>query len=125
MMAKLPFPLSLKSIEIERAIAEGRAEEAMHKLIAALQAPGDDRAVRLLAAKWIERVGLPGGAGKALRDGRPQLLEDWLDIAEMMRELQESQTYLDAVAMTAAHFGCSDRHVQKCVAAFNSARDDD
>lgn len=120
-MAKLPFPLSVKSIEIEHAIAEGRTEEAMQKLIAALLAPSDDRAVRHLAAKWIERVALPGGAGKALRGGRPQLLEDWLDIAEMMRELQETETYMDAVAMTAEHFGCSERHVQKCVADFNKA----
>jgi hypothetical protein len=121
-MAKLPRPFSQASSLIESAIAEGRAEEAMHKIVHALRSDADDRAVRALAAIWIERIGLPPGAAKSLRNGNAALLEDWLDISEMVGHLQAAgKTYATAVSETADHFGCSERHVQKCVAEWNAA----
>lgn len=124
-MAPLPKPFSLTSSTIESAIAEGRAEEAMHKLIQALRSKNDDRAVRHLAADWIERVGLPPGGAKALRNGHAALREDWLKISEMVGNLQSGgRTYAVAVSETAKHFGCSERHVQSCVADWNRASRD-
>lgn len=121
-MAPLPKPMSRTASYIESAIAEGRAEEAMQKLILALRQKPDDCAVRNLAADWIERVGLPGGAAKSLRKGHPALREDWLAISDMVGKLQGSgKTYAMAVAETASHFGCGDRHVQACVADWNRA----
>lgn len=120
-MAKLPKPFSQASSVIVSAIAEGRAEEAMHKLIHALQSDTDDRAVRLLASEWIERIGLPPGSAKALRNGKAALPEDWLDISEMVGKIQSDGTnYAAAVSETAKHFGCSERHVQKCVSERSS-----
>lgn len=124
-MAPLPFPFSLQASPIESAIAEGRAEEALHKLVHALRSKEDDRAIRWLAANWIERIGLPGGAAKALRKGHPALLEDWLDISEMVETLQSIKTYAEAVAETASHFGCGERHVQKCVAEWRRLKSED
>lgn len=123
-MAPLPRSFSVVAHEIRAAIAEGRAEEAMQKLIGALLSESDDRAVRDLAAQWIERVGLPGGAAKALRQGRPELKEYWLEISEMVDELQKLTTYADAVERAAKHFKCSERHVQKCVAEWNRVKAD-
>jgi AraC-like DNA-binding protein len=121
-MVPFPFPISRAAWAIESAISEGRAEEAMQKLIHALRTGDDDRAMRRVAADWIERIGLPPGAAKSLRKGGKSLLEDWLQISEMATNLQgEGKTYAAAVAETAAHFGCSDRHVQKCVAEWNEA----
>ena len=119
-MAKLPKPFSQTSSVISSAIAEGRAEEAMQKLIHALRSDADDRAVRLLASEWIERIGLPAGGAKALRNGQSALPEDWLDISEMVGKLQsDGCTYAVAISDTAKHFGCSERHVQKCVSAWS------
>ncbi|MCV9965739.1 hypothetical protein OIU34_28110 [Pararhizobium sp. BT-229] len=119
-MAPLPFPFSRAATAIEAAISEGRAEEAMHKLIHALRNGGDDKAMRRVAADWIERIGLPPGAAKALRKGNKKLHEDWLGISEMVTNLQgEGKTYAAAVDQAAKHFGCSDRHVQNCVAEWN------
>jgi hypothetical protein len=119
-MVPLPKPYSREASKIESAIAEGRAEEALHKLVSALRQDTDNKAVRNIAADWIELIGLPPGSAKALRRGKAALLEDWLDISEMVGKLQSGgKTYSDAVLETAAHFGCSDRHVQKCVAEWN------
>ncbi|WP_455918832.1 hypothetical protein [Ensifer canadensis] len=91
----------------------------MHKLVHALRST-NDKAVRDLAADWIERIGLPPGSAKALRQGKPTLLEDWLEISEMVGQLQtQGKTYAGAVDDTAAHFGCGVRHVQKCVKEWN------
>lgn len=121
-MAYLPKAFSITSSAISAAIAEGRAEEAMHKLVAALRVGQDDPALRNLAADWIERIGLPAGAAKALRKGQNALLEDWVDISEMVETLQSIKSYAEAVAETAKHFGCSERHVQKCVAEWRRLR---
>jgi predicted Zn-dependent protease len=118
-MAPLPKAFSVKANAISMAISEGRTEEAMQKLIDALVAPQDDRAVRNLAAEWIAKIGLPGGAAKKLRGGHPELLEDWLLISEMVQDLKSRMTYAAATAEAAAHFKCSERHVQKCVAEWN------
>jgi hypothetical protein len=124
-MVPLPRPISRTATIIGGAITEGRAEEAMHKLMHALRTGGDDKALRLLAADWIERVGLPPGAAKALRRGHPQMREDWLDISEMVGHMQSAgSTYAAAVADTAKHFNCSERHVQNCVADWRRAADD-
>ncbi len=121
-MVPFPFPISRAAWAIESAISEGRAEEAMQKLIHALRNGDDDKAVRRVAADWIERIGLPPGAAKSLRKGGKALLEDWLDISDMVRSLQgQGKTYAAAVEQAAKHFGCSDRHVQKCVAEWNGA----
>ena len=121
-MAPLPFPYSQAANAIENAIWEGRAEEALHKIVHALRQKPDDRAVRHAAANWIERIGLPPGAQKRLRNGNPELPEDWLDISQMFDEKQGAgRTYAAAVAETAAHFGCSVRHVQNCVAEWRRA----
>jgi hypothetical protein len=121
-MAPLPRPFSVKACEIEAAISEGRSEEALQKLVHALRAQEDNRAVRWLAAEWIERISLPGGAAKALRKGRAALREDWLSIAEMVGQKQSDGTsYAAAVSETAAYFGCSERHVQGCVADWHAA----
>jgi predicted Zn-dependent protease len=119
-MAPLPKPFSRAAFAIESAIAEGRAEEALHKLVHALRADGDSKSIRFLAAAWIENIGLPPGAAKALRKGNKALPEDWLNISEMVGKLQEAGKTRDAAIMeTAAYFGCSDRHVEKCVADWN------
>jgi hypothetical protein len=119
-MAPLARAYSRAASIIESAISEGRAEEAMYKLVHALRADHDSKAIRRLAADWIERVGLPGGAAKALRRGNKAMLEDWIDISESVQNLQRiRKTYDEAVRETASHFGCSDRHVQKCVAEWN------
>lgn len=120
-MAKLPKPFSQASSVIESAIAEGRAEDALDKLIHALRSDTDDRAIRFLASEWIERVGLPPGSAKALRNGHAALPEDWLDISEMVGKLQsDGRTYAVAISATAKHFGYSERHVQKCVSKWNA-----
>lgn len=121
-MAKLNRPFSLAAFEIEAAISEGRTEEAMQKLIGALQDANDNRAVRHLAARWIENMGLPAGSAKALRNGKNALPMDWLNISEMVSNLQsEGITYEVAILKAAEHFGYSDRHVQKCVAVRRAA----
>ncbi|PWE52403.1 hypothetical protein DEM27_31140 [Metarhizobium album] len=121
-MAPLPKPMSRAAFVIEAAIAEGRTAEALQKLVHALRQDQDDKAVRRLAADWIERIGLPPGAPKALRQGAPALREEWLEIADMVAGLQaQSKTYTEAVQETAAHFGYSERHVQACVADWKSA----
>lgn len=120
-MAPFPKPISRAAYIVETAISEGRAEEAMHKLVHALR-NGEDKASRLLAADWIEAIGLPLGGAKKLRRGHLSLPEDWLDISDMVSSLQsEGQTYAQATADTAAHFGCSERHVQKCVGMWKEA----
>lgn len=124
-MAQIPGGFSIAASALRAAIAEGRAEEAMHKLVMALRSGPDDPALRRLAADWIERIGLPGGAGKALRKGHPALLEDWIDISEMVETLQSIKTYAEAVAETAKHFGCGERHVQKCVAEWRRVKSED
>lgn len=111
-MAPLPRAFGVTCNAITTAISEGRTEEALQKLLHALRSPQDDLAVRNLAADWIERIGLPGGAAKALRKGRPALLEDWLEISEMVEDLQRTRTYAAATLEAAEHFGCSERHVQ-------------
>ena len=121
-MVPLPKPMSRNATEIEAAISEGRAEEAMYKLIGILREKPDDRAVRNLAADWIERIGLPDGAAKKLRKGRPSLPDDWLSISEMVVDLQSKMTYAEAVAQTAAHFDYAESHVIKCVALWNRAK---
>lgn len=119
-MAPLPRPFSLNADPIETAISEGRAEEAMQKLIFALRSKEDDCAVRWLAAEWIERVGLPGGAAKKLRKGRNALHEDWLEISQMFTRLQEEgATFAAARAQVSTYFGCSERHVETCMADWN------
>jgi len=121
-MVPFPFPFSRAAWAIEAAISEGRAEEALQKLIHALRNGEDDKAMRRVAADWIERIGLPPGAAKSLRKGKKALREDWLDISEMVGSLQgQGNTYAAAVEQVAAHFGCSDRHVQRCVAEWNEA----
>lgn len=121
-MARLGKPVSRTSIAIEAAMSEGRCEEALQKLIHALRQDTDSKAVRHLAAAWIERIGLPPGAAKALRRGAPALREDWLDIASMVEAVQgQGKLYAEAVTETAAHFGCSERHVQSCVADLRRA----
>lgn len=120
-MAPLPFPFSRAAFAIETAIAEGRAEEAMHKLAHALRT-GSDKATRLMAADWIEAIGLPPGGAKALRKGRASLPDDWLEISEMVRDLQSNgKTYAEAVHEAAVHFDYSKRHIEKCVAMWNEA----
>lgn len=124
-MVPLPRPISRTATMIGSAISEGRAEEAMHKLTHALRTGGDDKALRLLAADWIERIGLPPGAAKALRRGHPPMREDWLDISEMVQHAQSAgSTYAAAVADTAKHFSCSERHVQSCLADWRRASDE-
>ncbi|MDW9899100.1 hypothetical protein GOB10_25680 [Sinorhizobium meliloti] len=123
-MAPLPKPFSLSASAIEAAISEGRAEEAMQKLLAALRADRDDRAIRYLAAEWIERIALPPGSAKALRNGGSELPDEWLDISEMVGKLQsDGNTYEAAVRETAEHFRYSERHVQRCVADWNAAKE--
>lgn len=122
-MAPLPKPFSRQAHVIESAISEGRAEEAMYKLADALRS-GNDRATRLLAANWIETIGLRPGDAKALRKGNNKLREDWLDISEMHGKLMgEGMTFKGATDATAEYFGCSDRHVEKCVAEWRAVSD--
>ena len=96
----------------------------MHKLVAALRS-GDDRATRLMAADWIEAVGLRPGDAKALRSGRKALPKEWGEVAEMVAHLQdEGHTRDEADRMTARHYGYSKRHVENCVARWNEAQRD-
>lgn len=122
-MAPLPRLFSIAAQPILAAIAEGRAEEAMQKLTALLETGRADAAVQRLAADWILAVGLKPGDAKKLRRGRDKLLEDWLKIAEMVADMQDSgATYAHAVTGAASHFGYSERHVQKCVARWHEAK---
>ncbi|MBO6719415.1 MAG: hypothetical protein JJ913_15770 [Rhizobiaceae bacterium] len=96
----------------------------MHKLIAALRTGRDDKAMRLLAADWIETIGLRPGDAKALRKGNRALREDWLDISDMHGKLMsDGMTFKGATDATAEYFGCSDRHVEKCVAERRAVSD--
>ena len=123
-MAPLPRPFSRQAHVIKSAISEGRAEEAMHKLVHALRAEADSKAIRFLAADWIERVGLRPGDAKALRKGNKALREDWSDISDMHGKLMDKgMMYKAAAESTAIHFGCSVRHVEKCVAEWRAASD--
>jgi hypothetical protein len=122
-MSPLPKRFSVAANAIRIAINDGRAEEAMHKLAALLAAGNADKAVQALAARWIETVGLRSGDAKALRSGHKALPEDWLNIAEMFGRLQdEGATYAEAQQETSKYFGCSERHVQACVAHWNSGK---
>ena len=84
MMAPLPKTFSISANTIETAINDGRAEEAMHKVAAALEAGNADRAVQRLAAEWMMTVGLKPGDAKALRGARKAFPEEWLDIAHWL-----------------------------------------
>jgi hypothetical protein len=124
-MAPLTKPFSVAANGLQTAINDGRAEEAMHKLAALLEAGNADRAVQRLAAEWIIIVGLKPGDAKALRCGRKAFPKEWLNIAEMVAELQGSgETYADAVLKTAEHFGYGERHVQDCAAMWRAAQQD-
>ncbi len=119
-MAPLP-PFSRTANEIGVAISEGRSQDALRKLVGALRS-GNDRATRLLAANWIETVGLRPGDAKALRKGQNELPDYWLEIAEMVGRLQdEGHTRDEADRMTARHYGYSKRHVENCVARWHEA----
>lgn len=122
-MPPLPKTFSVRAQPITAAISEGRAEDALHMLAHALR-EYDDRAIRHLAAEWIETIGLPPGAAKALRKGRKELPDEWLDIAGMVSTFQsEGRTYDDAVERTANQLNYSVRHVQRCVALWNLAEE--
>lgn len=124
-MAPLSKPFSVAAQPIAAAINEGRAEDAMHALVLQLESGKADKAVQALAASWIITLGLRPGDAKALRSGRKALPEEWLDIAEMFSRLQdEGATYAKAQQETAKYFGCSERHVQTCVADRNKYRGD-
>lgn len=123
-MAPLPRPFSREAATITSAILEGRAEEAMQKLIAALRAEKDNKAARLLAADWIESLGLKPGDAKKLRNGQPTLPNEWLDVAEMVMRLQdEGLIRAEADRRTAEYFGYSQRHIENCVARWHEANE--
>jgi hypothetical protein len=122
-MAKLPRPYSGNENSIASAIAEGRAEDAMYNLVAALDSGAADKAVQIAAARWIEVVGLRPGDAKKLRGGRPALPKEWLSISEMVEsEIGEGATYESACRTAVSHFGYKLRHVQECVARYREAR---
>ena len=122
-MAPFSKPFSVTANTIRTAINDGRAEEAMHKLAATLEAGNADKAAQRLAAEWIMTIGLRPGDAKALRCGRKAFPEEWLEIAEMVAELQDGgATYDAAVRNTADHFGYSERHVQICTAMWKAAK---
>ncbi|UPT93851.1 hypothetical protein J4G48_0031560 [Bradyrhizobium barranii subsp. apii] len=121
-MAPLPKSFSVTANGLEAAINDGRAEEVMHKLVAVLEAGTADKAVQRLAAEWIMTVGLKPGDAKALRGGRKASPKEWLEIAQMVAELQDGgETYMNAVLKTAEHFGYGERHVQDCSARWKAA----
>lgn len=122
-MAPLPGRFSVVAQPIASAISEGRAEEAMQKLTSLLESGSADAAVQQLAAKWILTVGLKDGDAKKLRGGHDSLLKEWVDVAEMVAELQDGgATYANAVTSAAGYFGYSERHVQKCIAQWRKAK---
>jgi hypothetical protein len=122
-MAPLPGVFSVAAQPITAAINEGRAEDAMHALVLQLETGEADKAVQALAAKWIITLGLRPGDAKALRGGQKEFPKEWLDIAEMVTDLQdEGETYRAAIEKTSKHFGYSERHVEKCVADWNKCR---
>lgn len=122
-MVALPKPFSVAANQIDSAINDGRAEDAMHALVRDLETGTADKAVQVLAASWIATLGLRPGDAKALRGGRKEFLKEWLDVAQMVADLQDSgETYASAVVKTSDHFGYSERHVQKCVADWNKHR---
>lgn len=124
-MAKLPRPLSRDAVTLQSAISEGRAEEAMHKLIAALESGQADKAVQLLAANWIKTIGLKPGDAKALRNGAKELPKEWIDIAEFVQIEQDSgKSYRAAVAAAGNYFGYGRRHVENCVTMYRRAAQD-
>jgi hypothetical protein len=123
-MAPLSKPFSVVAQPIAAEINEGRAEDAMHALVRELETGMADKAVQALAARWIATLGLRAGDAKALRGGRKEFPKEWLDIAEMVTDLQDGgTTYEKAVAKTAQHFGYKERHIQKCVAMWRAAKD--
>ncbi|MBR0695869.1 hypothetical protein [Bradyrhizobium lablabi] len=123
-MAPLPKSFSVAAHPIAAAINEGRAEDALHALVRQLETGNADRTVQALAAKWIAALGLRPGDAKALRGGRKKLPKEWLDVAEMVTDLQDrGETYEKAVAKTKQHFGYTERHIQKCVAMWRAAKD--
>ena len=124
-MAPFSKPFSAAAQPIAAAINEGRAEDAMHALVLQLESGKADKAVQALAASWIITLGLRPGDAKALRSGRRELPKEWLDIAEMVTNLQDGgETYEMAVAKTKEHFGYTERHIQKCVAMRRAAQQD-
>lgn len=122
-MAPLPIKFSTISHPITVAISEGRAEEAMHMLVHALRTE-DDKATRHLAAEWIETIGLPPGAAKALRKGQKELPDEWLDVSELFESISGKMNYDEAIRETAKRLGYSERHVQKCVAMWREAKEE-
>ena len=121
-MAPLPKPISFAALPISSALSEGRAEDAMDELIRLLETGNADRVVQKIAADWIRTLGIRAGDAKALRGGRPAVRKEWLDIAEMVRALQDDgKTYGAAVEETMAYFGYKRRHVESCVAMWNKA----
>lgn len=123
-MAKIPGgPHSWRVAEVEGMVSEGRVEEAMQKLSALLEAGTADKAVQALAARWILALGIRPGDAKALRAGKHAQRQEWIHIAEMVIDRQDSgTTYADAVRAVASHFGYSERQVQNCVADYHAAR---
>jgi hypothetical protein len=123
-MPKLPRPLSPQAIEINGMISQGRADDALDHLVRVLGDGSADVGVQMLAAKWIATVGLPAGAAKALRGGKPAFPKEWPAIKDMIEDLTITRSKQQAVADTAAYFGCSERHIYNCLEWYESARDE-
>lgn len=125
-MAPLPKKFSVAAVPITAAVHEGRAEDAMDMLLAALESGEADSAVQLIAADWIRTLGLKPGDPKALRQGARALPKEWIEIGVMATDLQGAgRSYDDAVSETAAYFGYSSRHVETCLALYNRPAYDD
>lgn len=124
-MAKIPRGLSPKAIEISGMISQGRADDALDHLVRALEEGSADVGVQMLAAKWIATVGLPAGAAKALRGGKPEFPKEWPEINDMIEDLTITRSKQQAVAETAAYFGRSERHIYNCLEWYESALDEE
>ncbi len=119
-MAKLPQSFSIQSIRISSAIAEGRADDVIHELVDILRRGKADKATQIIAANWIETIGLKPGDAKALRSGKAAMPKEWVEVSEKVALFQhEGKTYETSVREAAEHFGYSERHVQKCVRMLN------
>lgn len=123
-MPPIPAVARSRAVNIRSLLDQGRAEEAMKKLVDELKNGNADTGVQKLAAEWIGTLGIRPGDAKDLRKGRPKIPKHWPEIVDMVEGLTPKLSKSEAVIETAEHFGCSDRTVWACLRWYEEASSD-
>lgn len=115
-MAPLPKGFSLQALPVERAISEGRSEDAKTLIIELLRAGKADRIVQGLAADMLRPPKRPRGRQKTL----PKF---WIEIGEEFGWLRaDGVKYEEALTRLAEKFGYSETTIRTAVAFYEDGR---